>query len=391
MSVPLGRLVDNDSEPVGLADIDVMPPNDLTNTVGTHGSLLDVKCITDTACVGFCGNWTSHVPRFQKTLTDMQMIRVPAGDILHAELGAEYVSPGIVFCGSSDPLSCGSCDVGAAEVERDDALLLQKSSDCGQSWTPYSHIAATQIASGNYQHFDREEMYYDRFSDTVFMTVGAHGTDAAGTMHFADLVYRSTDHGKTWNETDPAVLPNRYEPAPMTSTSNHALYIARCNPGDLPELDWSQDGGKTFRSFAVPYNAPGPGVLGIVPIPCGHVKNTDLFRDFRNVFPSITISRGPDLTDTGLRLDVVRVAYSSVENVHVGGTTAKRAVLRVVNVYVPLDPATDRVPIELELHGGSGLQVQPRQGLLRGGVHLQRSAVWSMRRRSGHRAAVRAA
>ncbi len=343
MSVPLGQLLQDKSEPVDLAHIDELMPEDKTDIVGTYGKAVQV--CTDLACFPGCSYFRRQHARYERSDSDTWMVRVGkhGQKILYVGLADRYASPSC-----SNILNC-NCDVDAHKTQFG-ALLVYESDDCGQSWTVLSHIDPTDVPSGDYQSFDREAMYYDHFTSNVYVTVVASGKDSSGAVHEDTLVYRSDDDGKTWNTTTPAILAGGARPNNMTSTSN-GLYVARCVSGD-PELDFSPDKGQSFpKKMSVSYTLTNIATGAQQPQPCANVRHGDVLGNQKLAFPGITLARGPDLgpagLDTGLALDAVRVAYPSIETVAVPLVgTVRRSVLRVVNVYVPLEPANAKAIVE---------------------------------------------
>lgn len=332
MSVDLAPLLLNVAEPVDPADIDVAIPNP-PGTVGVGGDVVNLQCIPGGFCIGGCaGNWTSSVPTYARQ-TDMVMTRVPSGDILYVGLGTRRASPSFTTCSVDQPQEC-NCD---SPVNAGGVLLLNRSSDCGRTWpTILQPIDITTIAGGTYAglvngfnpFFDRQEIYYDPFNSATYISVGAVGTDADGVLHDDILLFRSTDEGSTWSE--PTVVSERWEPAPITSNASGQLYVFNC-VGNVPTLHWSFDQGVTFQSHPIYYEENGQQ------IPCEFLNSASrdrLLSDIRNLLPGSTISRGPSTEF----VDVIRVAYSSVDrNVEfLPGVFADRQVMRVVQVFVPL-------------------------------------------------------
>jgi uncharacterized repeat protein (TIGR01451 family) len=91
----------------------------------------------------------------------------------------------------------------------------------------------------NWGGWDRNEIYADPWSSTVFVSQGAaRGTPPQGTEQASPLLARSDNYGTSWAYT---LIP-LWQPLMMTSLPGEALFVS-----SAAKLVWSFDGGASVR------------------------------------------------------------------------------------------------------------------------------------------------
>lgn len=283
------------------------------------------------------------VDEFTNGLTDSVVARMPTstpgGRIVHVWLGRRAAPP-------IRPVKIG---VGLGDCSQPfitQTLYSRYSDDCGTTWSApvYLDPNETLRADGttfdmqrdddgdntlDYSNtgFDRQELYVDPFPVTfgeLGTTNMAYITVGVGGPYNRDLLFRSFDRGATWGET-PLEIGPRADPVVMTTTSNHRLFLFKCER-NRPMLRWSDDLGTTVSPpVAVPYAGPEAGI-------CELVRRDFIGGNVLNRANGVAIAR----MQSDEAIDRVRIAYSTVVRSNPDNPDGgfQRQIIRVVNAYV---------------------------------------------------------
>lgn len=251
-------------------------------------------------------------PDFEKLATDNQIIKLKNGDLLAIKLGFLWkpISPKPSW---GDWITDKYTDY---KTMARDAVYIYKSSDCGTSWNRVSVIDATKIDKGQYgvpkkakdqededgdisdttlyhsNGFDRQEVYYDRTSNLIYMTTqvasGAYIKKAKGLDipvpkldHYALFV--SADNGVTWHlkyKTEKRMLV-------MTTAANGRFFMFTISNGK-PTLFYTQTPKdyslNSLTSVEIKYPESGTSLKA--------ERDTNIHQ--KNNLATYSIARGPD-------------------------------------------------------------------------------------------------
>jgi hypothetical protein len=251
-------------------------------------------------------------PEFEKLATDNQIIKLKNGELLAIKLGFLWkpISPKPSW---GDWITDKHTDY---KPMARDAIYIYKSSDCGANWSRVSVIDATKIDKGQYgvpkkakdqkdedgdisdttlyhsNGFDRQEVYYDRASNLIYMTTqiasGAYTKNVNGLKvplpkldHYALFV--SADNGVTWHlkyKTEKRMLV-------MTTATNGRFFMFTLSNGKPILLytktpkDYSLN---SLTSVEIKYPESGTALKA--------QRDTNIHQ--KNDLATFSIARGPD-------------------------------------------------------------------------------------------------
>jgi hypothetical protein len=206
--------------------------------------------------------------------SDNVMTRAPNGDLL--------LLRGVMLgtnCPNAEETGCTTVP-GCAGVENRSGTALWRSTDCGANWTldqgrnlvdPLFSLYGNGAYGGGpcWGGWDREEVYYDYWSDRLFVTYSRNGDGESNT---ADAVILRSASGTSGNGPYTVHRAPYWPPGMMTSLPGR-LFLFTCPDSPTlrwidPNSTWDADLSDNFQSWAIPgqpacaVNPSWPGAQG---------------------------------------------------------------------------------------------------------------------------------